>query len=64
MLTNVFVKLTLCCKSKTNGPDKIWRLSMLEVMCRNMTWNVIFQASSKKVVISPFVFCDGYYVFK
>ena len=33
-----FVKLTLSGKNiKKNGPDKIWRLSMLGVMLRNMT---------------------------
>ena len=34
------VKLTLSGETlKKNEPDKLWRLSMLGVMLRNMTWN-------------------------
>ena len=37
-----FVKLTLCGRNIfKNGPDKIWRLFMLGVMLRNITWNWI-----------------------
>ena len=37
-----FVKLTLCSRNiLKNGPDKIWRLFMLGVMLRNITWNWI-----------------------
>ena len=40
-LNERFFKLTLSGKNIKNGPDKIWRLSMLGVMLRNMTWNWI-----------------------
>ena len=37
-----FVKLTLCGRNiLKNGPGKIWRLFMLGVMLRNITWNWI-----------------------
>ena len=37
-----FDKLTLSGKNiKKNGPEKIWRLHMLAIMLRNVTWNWI-----------------------
>ena len=36
-LNEPFDKLIYLVKILKNGPDKIWKLSMLEVMLRNMT---------------------------